>query len=307
MQIEKLCRVKSVLLLVGETGVGKTLLARQIHKMSDRSHLPFVDINMGAIPDQLFQSELFGHKRGSFTGASVDKNGFCDEVNGGTLFLDEIGELSLVDQSKLLTFLDSREYYPVGSRLKKQMRGTVILATNRNLEKMVEEGDFRSDLFYRITQFRHEIPPIRSIKNFHLELLKCIQDFPLRHSIPPFHFTPKAYHAITHYHWPGNWREVTNVLHYLSVMHEATPIDLSMLPFYKQKGVPNINLGDESFHSAVEGFEKSFLECKLRDNLGKVNQTALRIGISKVTLIAKMRKYQLCAQQIRSETRQNVI
>ena len=218
-------------LITGESGTGKELVAKRIHELSPRKNKPFVAINCAAIPESLIEAELFGHEKGSFTGASEKRVGHCEMANGGTLFLDEIGELSLAVQVKLLRFLQEQEFYRVGGSKPIKVDVRVVAATNRNLEKMVADGSFRQDLFYRVNVISVVLPPLRErggdvgllIDFFHEKLSS-------RYNGKCLCFTDQARRCLEQYSWPGNVRELENTLESLLALSQGIEVSLEDLP-----------------------------------------------------------------------------
>lgn len=293
MDIKILSKVKSVILLTGETGVGKSTWAEKIHNISERKNQPFVAVNIAGLNSDLLTAELFGHKKGSFTGALSDSQGFCDNVQSGTLFLDEIGDLSLEDQVKILDLIEKKEYFPIGSRQKKMFDGTIILATNKNLEEMVENGTFRKDLYYRINLFVFKIPSLRNEPHLSEIIMSLFHDFKIKEKRLNMRLESCAYAALTTHQWEGNYRELNSVMEFILLTVKGDEVYKKSLPRQFQESKFRLPLNDNCFHSAVESFEKSFLECKLKQYYGRINKTSQSIGISKVTLISKVRKYRI--------------
>lgn len=223
----------ATVLITGETGTGKDLLAEAIHKASRRADHPFVKVNSGAIPEALLESELFGHKRGAFTGAHSDKPGMFRLAQGGTIFLTEIGDLPLQLQVKLLTVLDDREFYPLGSSKKVSVDVRVITGTHCDLKQLVREGKFREDLYFRLNVLRAHLPPLRERGDDVLLLLdhflKKIGDSTGRSGMG---FTEAAYARLAGYQYPGNVRELRNIVEYAASMCKEGRIDLRHLPSY---------------------------------------------------------------------------
>ena len=237
--VAKVAPAHCTALILGETGTGKELVARALHKQSLRVEMPFVAINCGALPETLIESELFGHRKGSFTGADEHRVGLFEVANGGTLFLDEIGELPKSMQAKLLRFLESGEIRRVGENESFTTDVRVICATHRKLEEMVAEGDFREDLWFRVNTFEIHLPPLRN----------RIEDIPLlaRHLVQRFRagtvgdddvFTPEAFAVLSKHSWPGNVRELANCVEHALILCDRLPIDLDDLPirFSEQRG-----------------------------------------------------------------------
>ncbi len=218
-------------LIEGESGTGKELLAKIIHSLSSRSSKPFVSINCGAIPEGLLESELFGYVKGAFTGAYSDKKGLFEIANGGTVFLDEISEMSPMMQVKLLRFLQERKFRRVGGEKELEVDVRIIAATNRNLEKLVKEGKFRDDLFYRLDVVRITLPPLRERK----EDIPLLVDFFIKRYSSKFNkpirgITKEALSALENYPWPGNVRELENVIERAVVLEEGELITPESLP-----------------------------------------------------------------------------
>lgn len=229
--VAKVAPTNSTVLILGETGTGKELVARSLHEQSLRADGPFVPVNCGALPENLIESELFGHRKGSFTGADEHRVGLIEVAQGGTLFLDEIGELPKPLQAKLLRFLESGEIRRVGDNESFAVDVRVICATHRHLEEMVQRDEFREDLMFRINTFEIRIPPLR----------ERLDDLPqlARHLVCRFRpgarpddelLTPAALDALTHHVWPGNVRELANVIEHATILCDAGPIDVSHLP-----------------------------------------------------------------------------
>lgn len=229
--VAKVAPAHCTVLILGETGTGKELVARSLHRQSLRADMPFVAINSGALPETLIESELFGHRKGSFTGADEHRAGLFEVASGGTLFLDEIGELPKAVQAKLLRFLESGEIRRVGENESFHCDVRVVCATHRKLDQMVADGDFREDLWYRINTFEIRVPPLR----------ERIEDIPLlaRHLARRFSanlqadddvFTPEAIEALSEHAWPGNVRELANCVEHAMILCPRLPIALEHLP-----------------------------------------------------------------------------
>jgi DNA-binding NtrC family response regulator len=220
-----------VISLVGESGTGKDIMARRIHEMSHRREGPFVPINCAAIPDALFESELFGHERGAFTGANERARGKIEAAAGGTLFLDEVGEMPMSVQAKLLRFLENRKFMRVGGTTKISVDARLLCATLRPLEEEVRAGRFRGDLFYRLQGISLKIPPLRErqadippiVRQFTAELSA-------RHGTTPPTYTRNVMHVMLTYSWPGNIRELRNVVELLCLLREGKVVRLADLP-----------------------------------------------------------------------------
>jgi two-component system NtrC family response regulator len=229
--IAKVAPTESTVLILGDTGTGKELVARALHDQSLRAEMPFVPINCGALPEHLIESELFGHRRGAFTGADEHRVGLFQVANGGTLFLDEIGELPKAMQAKLLRFLESGEIRRVGDNESFTADVRVVCATNRRLDEMVETGDFREDLWFRINTFEIGIPPLRERLD---DIEQLARHFALRGGAAAGPkdavFTPAALTVLKEHTWPGNVRELANVIEHAMILCESPPITPEHLP-----------------------------------------------------------------------------
>jgi DNA-binding NtrC family response regulator len=231
-EVEYAARSGAKILITGESGVGKEVVARLIHDRGTRRHAPLVTINCAGIPDSLMESELFGHVKGSFTDAHRDKTGYLERAHGGTIFMDEIGEMSLRMQALLLRFLETGEIQRVGSdRRVPALDVRVIAATHRRLINMVAEKSFREDLYYRLNVIHIDVPPLRERREDVLLLMRYfLQHFAETHSVPMPEISAAAITALTQYHWPGNVREVRNVAERLVLRSAGNRIDVDALP-----------------------------------------------------------------------------
>ncbi|WP_456431296.1 sigma 54-interacting transcriptional regulator [Thermosulfuriphilus sp.] len=233
--VRKVAPTKATVLLLGESGTGKTMTARLIHELSPRAEKPFVKINCAALPENLLEAELFGYEKGAFTGAVTSKSGRLEEAHGGTVFLDEIGELPPSLQAKLLRFIQEREFERLGSTKTREIDVRLIAATNRNLEEAVSKGEFRADLYFRLSVFPLKLPPLRKrpediplLLNFFCE--KATLDYGRRILL-----TPKAIERLVRYPWPGNIREMENIIERLAIVCEKIPIEPEDLEPFLQK------------------------------------------------------------------------
>lgn len=281
----------------GESGVGKELVAKAIHDISERKNAPFLPVNCGAISENLLETEFFGHVKGAFTGAYSDKKGFLTHVDGGTLFLDEIGELSLNMQVKLLRAIEGGGYSPVGSNDVLYSNFRIVAASNRDLEEEVKKGRIRSDFFYRLYVIPVDIPPLRERK----EDLALLADHFFNLMGSPLHFDAipgKDIKALFSYHWPGNVRELQNVLrryqtlNSLDFMKAAQP-DASMVFPETELPAPPTDPSAASLHDAVGRYEKQLIVSTLEQTRWHRVKTAKILGISRRTLYRKMAVYGL--------------
>ena len=285
-KIRKVATTDAPVLLVGESGTGKELAARAIHRLSVRKSGPFVVINCGAIPENLLESELFGHERGAFTGAHVQRQGRIELAQRGTLFLDEIGELSPTLQVKLLRFLQDHQIERVGGRTTINVDARVISATNADLSKAMTEGRFREDLYYRLGVITILIPPLRERDGDIALLAKAVLT---RHTIDSnttLSFSRKAFSALESHRWPGNVRELENRIKRAVIMAEGgsvSPEDLELVsPCAEYEGMGLVE--------AREAIEKELIEKALARNKGNLTRAAAELGISRPTLYELIEK-----------------
>lgn len=309
--IHRLAKVDTSVLIRGESGTGKELVARAIHFNSHRMKGPFVAVNCAAIPENLIESELFGHEKGAFTGADRRKVGKFQFAAGGTIFLDEIGDISLQMQVKLLRVLQERVLTPVGSHQEIPIEVRVVAATNRPLEKMIETGQFRADLFYRLNVMPITLPPLRDRREDILPLAEfLVQKFNKVHQRRIKGFEKSAINALRVYGWSGNIRELENVVEHAFICESSDIIQLDALPDQIQAlvkeprtsssraGASLVQDGGMLSHVAElnypllkEQFEREFIIRALKAFDGRINQTAEHTQMTKVTLLRKLEKY----------------
>ncbi|MBX3022103.1 MAG: sigma-54-dependent Fis family transcriptional regulator [Bdellovibrionales bacterium] len=305
--VNRLSQVDTTVLIRGENGTGKELVARAIHFNSPRKHGEFVAINCGAIPEALMESELFGHEKGAFTGAVERKIGKFQLANKGTIFLDEIAELRPDMQVKLLRVLQEKRFTPVGSNREVSSNARVIAATNRNLEKMIEESEFREDLFYRLNVMPIFLPPLRErtddlenlishfVRRFNRKMGRHIQGF-----------APDAIKVLRKYRWPGNIRELENLVERSFVIENDSLISLNSLPEAMRHAaqseiefdLPGSYSGPLDFDRFKEETEKEFIVQALKANNGRINQTVAQANIPKNTLLRKIKKYSINVREL---------
>ncbi|MES2801049.1 MAG: sigma-54 dependent transcriptional regulator [Bdellovibrionota bacterium] len=311
--IYKLCKVDTTVLIRGENGTGKELVAKAIHFNSPRKSGAFVAINCGAIPEHLMESELFGHEKGAFTGAIERKIGKFQLANNGTLFLDEIAELKPEMQVKLLRALQEKKFTPVGSNREVKTNARIIAATNRNLEKMMEDQEFREDLFYRLNVMPIFLPPLRDRYDDIPELaVNFLEKFSKSHAKKIHSIAPDCLDLMKNYRWPGNIRELENVIERAFIVESSQIMTTISLPENIRNqaaaklaqsqaatatpgGVkaPSTVHGALDFELFKEQAEKDFIVSALKANKGKINQTVAQANIPKNTLLRKIRKYNI--------------
>jgi len=290
----KVASTDATVLLTGESGSGKEVLAEIVHRMSSRAQKRIMTVNCAAIPETLIESELFGHKKGSFTGADRDKEGRFQAAEGGTLFLDEIGDLPLPAQAKLLRVLQDGKVTPVGETREIKTDVRIIAATNRDLEEDVENGRFREDLFYRISVFPIRIPPLRERKIDIPPLAELfLKRFIARHGKDIRGFTPRALTSLLSHDWPGNVRELMNVIERAVILSRYDYLDVSDLPGVRSDDEPGSDGLDSDLQTGItlREMEKILIEKTLTDNNSNRTHASRILGITRKTLLAKIREY----------------
>jgi transcriptional regulator with GAF, ATPase, and Fis domain len=301
--IEKVAASGSTILINGETGTGKGLAAKAIHLNSKRSTKPFVSINCGAIPENLLESELFGHVKGAFTGATTTKMGKFEQANGGTIFLDEIGDMSPDLQVKILRVLEEGEFEPVGGNRTVQVDIRVIAATHRNLEERVEAGEFREDLFFRLYVIPLILPPLRERRSdIPLMATHFCAQVTETNGLAVSGFAPETLTLMQAYEWPGNIRELKNLVERMVVLRQEGRLEPADLP-EKIRGTnasvvvapPQIDIDENgiSFNTAVTEFEKSLILQSLEKADWVKNRAAKLLQLKRTTLVEKIKRYQL--------------
>ncbi len=292
--ISKAAATDANVIIYGESGTGKELVAREIHRLSDNNERPFVPVNCSAIPENLFESELFGYKKGAFTGAIQDKPGYFDQADGGTLFLDEMGEIGLSAQVKLLRVLDGGGYTPVGGNEVKKAKVRIVAATNRDLKKEVQAGRMREDFFYRIHIIPITLPPLRERKDdLPLLIEHFLAIYATSETMPLL--DGKVLGMLYNYDWPGNVRELQNVLQRYITMKTLDFMSTSVSKPVAQEDFKPVDLqkGGESLDQAVTNFEKNIILGVLEQKKWQKNKAASVLQIDRKTLFRKMKKYGL--------------
>ncbi len=286
-KLETVAASDTSVLITGESGTGKELVARAIHNLSHRRQGPFVALNCGGLPENLVESELFGHEAGAFTGAVKARQGRFRRAHGGTLFLDEIGELPLGAQVKLLRALEEKQVEPLGASRPLKVDVRILAATNRDLDRMVRQGEFREDLFYRIDVIRLDLPPLRQRReDIPLLAEHFVRRLAVQQAKEVLGFTPAALKALLAHDYPGNVRELKNIVEHGFVLCPGGLIGLEHLPGHLQAAA-----GPRPIHSSLEEFERRRILQAL-ENQGYNRQAAAReLGIHKTTLFRKLRKY----------------
>ena len=296
--VERVCDSDSTVLITGESGTGKELIAKAIHYNSSRRQKPFVPINCGAIPQELLESELFGHMKGAFTGAIANRMGRFELADGGTIFLDEIGDMSPNLQVKLLRVLQERSFEPVGGTKTIHVDVRVIAATNVDLEKAVEMGRFREDLFYRLNVIPIRVPALRERRaDIPLLLHHFMEEFNKSRGRQMNGISQDALQLLYHYHWPGNIRELENLIERVAILKGNGTIEVQDLPEkYRKVQVevdPNhVDIPDAGldFNSAVDSYENALIMRALEKTGWNRNQAAVLLKLNRTTLVEKIKK-----------------
>lgn len=300
--IKQIAPTHTNVLIFGESGTGKELCAKAVHRYSDRSEQAFITVNCGAIPENLIESELFGHKKGAFTGADKDKKGLFELANHGTLFLDEVGELPLMTQVKLLRVLQERQIRPIGSENIQDIDVRIVAATNVDLKKAVKEGEFREDLFYRLDVISFELPPLRERKD---DIPKLLEHFVKKHcelnKKKEKRFSDAAIQALLNYDYPGNIRELQNIVMRLVAVYQEEEIDIHHLPDnVKQKASvksidSTLSLPEQgvSLDEIMDVYEKQWLEQALAKTKGVKKHAAKLLNISFRSMRYRLKKHNL--------------
>jgi len=285
--IDKVAATDASVLITGENGTGKELIAKEIHRRSARKSKPMITIDMGSIPETLFETELFGHTKGAFTDAKEDKTGRFEIANGGTLFLDEIGNLPVSLQSKILTVLQKQEIIPVGANKSIPIDIRLITATNKNPEELIQKGLFREDLFYRINTVQIQLPPLRKRKEDILEIAQYyLSIFATKYEKQGIKFSHQAINTLQQYQWPGNIRELKHTIEkavILSTNNLLDPDDFMLKQKPKKQEWP----------LKFEEIEKKAIVRALENNEGKMTEAARELGLTRQTLYNKIKKYNI--------------
>lgn len=287
-RVERAARSSASVLITGESGSGKELVARAVHHFSPRSHRPWVDLSCAALPEHLLESELFGYDRGAFSGADSAKPGLFEMAHQGTLFLDEVGELDPKMQVKLLRVLDGVPYYRLGATKKVSADVRVVAATNQNLEKLVAEGRFRGDLYHRLSQLTLHVPPLRE----RVEDIAPLAWYILEQHNAEASFTNRAVRLLESHSWPGNVRELRNVVMKAAVMNEDSEIDAEHLPVGVSASAPTPIPTISANGASLDGMERRMIFDALEATGGHQQQAAARLGISRRTLSRKLKIYE---------------
>ncbi|UCH45426.1 MAG: sigma-54-dependent Fis family transcriptional regulator, partial [Nitrospiraceae bacterium] len=275
-------------IIYGESGSGKELVARALHRASDRKDNSFIEVNCAAIPTELIESELFGHEKGSFTGAFEAKKGKFELANNGTLFLDEIGDMSLPTQAKLLRVIETQEFQRVGGSKKIKVDVRIIAATNKDLLEEIEKGNFREDLYFRLSVIPITVPPLRERKaDIPLLVAHFLKSFGQQYGQKPKKISKATLRSLIEYDWPGNVRELKNSIERFVIMNPTDTIDIKeSLSF---KGSKTDYYSYKTLREAREQFEKDFIVKKLEENNWNISKTAEDLEIERSNLHRKIK------------------
>ena len=279
-------------LIYGESGTGKELVAHALHALSPRADHAFVEVNCAAIPEELIESELFGHSKGSFTSAHESKTGKFHKADGGSIFLDEIGDMSLRTQAKVLRALEEQRFEPVGAHESIQVDVRVIAATNKNLEEEIERGNFREDLFYRLNVIPFHVPPLRD-RSEDVPVLAdhFLREFTTAYGRKPKELTPQAYQILQDHHWPGNVRELKNLIERIVILNPQVRVDARHIPLAGTRRSSAERPMDRfgSLQEVREAVEREYILKKLDETNGNVTRTAELLGLERSNLYRKMK------------------
>jgi two-component system nitrogen regulation response regulator NtrX len=289
-QISVVAPTDGRVLIYGESGTGKELVARAIHAQSRRAGSSFIEVNSAAIPEELIESELFGHAKGAFTGATAAKRGKFELADGATLFLDEIGDMSARVQSKVLRVLEEGRFEPVGAQSSLSVDVRIIAATNKRLELEIDAGNFRADLFYRLNVIPFELPPLRErIEDVPLLIEHFNAKFSIAYGKKPKRFEPEAIEALQNYSWPGNVRELRNTIERVVIMHPRAKVAPTDLPAFGGEEPPAASFRFPSFKEATDAYHREFIQKKLAEAEGNVSRAAELMGVDRSHLYRRMR------------------
>ncbi len=295
--INKVAPTPARVLITGENGSGKELVARAVHRQSPRADKAFVEVNCAAIPGELIESELFGHMKGSFTGAFADRSGKFEQADGGTLFLDEVGDMSLAAQAKVLRALEEGEVTRIGAAKSVTVDVRVIAATNKELKGEIEAGRFREDLFYRLNVVPIDVPPLRSRReDIPLLVQRFVNDLAAAGGMKPKKVDDGALEALGQREWPGNVRELRNTVERLLILSGDDAVraeDVERLTGARGESAVGDLINCETFESFKQAAERAFLQAKLQENEWNVSETARKLSMPRSNLYKKIEKYGL--------------
>jgi len=301
-QIELVAPTDAWVLIRGDHGTGKELVAQSVHKASHSKDQPMIEVNCAAIPEELIESELFGHEKGSFTGAHTSKRGKFDQADGGILFLDEIGDMSLNTQAKILRILQEQKFERVGGNKTIKVNVRVLAATNKNLEQEIENGNFRADLFWRLNVVPVHLPKLRDRLADIPLLVESLMDNLVQKGLNKKEFSQDAYQALMEHHWPGNVRELRNFIERLAIMSQEQTITAGQIRLFltpvdsvemASKVSPMSPFLSEDYKTAKRLFEKEYLQKRLSQNNNNISKTAEQVGLERSHLHKKLKAFEI--------------
>ena len=297
--VTKVAPTDSTVLITGESGTGKGIVARMIHELSPRAEAPFIPVNCSAIPENLLESELFGHTKGAFTSADRARKGLFLQADQGTLFLDEIGELPLLMQTKLLHVIEDKQVRPIGGEQVRTVNARIIAATNRNLTEMIRNGQFREDLYFRISVFHIDVPPLRERRHDIGPLVRfLLRRVTANGKNPPLDIDPEAMELLVNYAWPGNVRELENGLHRAQILADGARITLADLPGEITRldrpaaGIGALDLSESPLREQMRRMEAGIVLRAIEEAGGDRRLAAQRLGIGLSSLYRKLEEYE---------------
>jgi two-component system, NtrC family, nitrogen regulation response regulator NtrX len=299
-QLKLMAGTNGRVLIFGESGTGKELVANAIHRSSQHADGPFVEVNCAAIPEDLIESELFGHRRTNLDGTPDIKIGKLQKAHGGTFFLDEVGDMSLKVQAKVLRALDEHKFEPVGASQAIQVDARVVAATNKNLETEIERGNFREDLFYRLNVIPFTVPPLRErAEDVPLLAEHFLKEFATAYGRRPKELSKDSVDALMTYQWPGNVRELRNLMERLVILYPQHRIEARHLPLGSTKRVPSARSWDSfgSLHDVKEAAEREYILRKLEETNGNVTRAAELLGLERSNLYRKMKSLGIATKE----------
>ncbi|MBV9158744.1 MAG: sigma-54-dependent Fis family transcriptional regulator [Acidobacteriaceae bacterium] len=299
-QLKLMAGTNGRVLIFGESGTGKELVARALHALSQRANGPFVEVNCAALPDDLIESELFGHRRTNLDGTPDHKIGKLQKAHGGTFFLDEVGDMSLKTQAKVLRALDEHRFEPLGAPQSIQVNARVVAATNKNLEREIERGNFREDLFYRLNVIPFTVPPLRErAEDIPVLATHFLREFSLAYGRRPKELSEDALAALVKYHWPGNVRELRNLMERIVILHPQRRIEARHVPLdaaRKNSGNKPWD-GFGSLQEVKEAAERDYILRKLEESNGNVTRASEMLGLERSNLYRKMKSLGIASKE----------
>jgi len=290
-QLALMAATNGRVLIYGESGTGKQLVAHAIHSSSQRAAEALIEVNCAAIPEDLIESELFGHRKGSFAGALEHKTGKFQQADGGTLFLDEVGDMSLKTQTKVLRVIEDQRFEPVGSASSIQVDARIVASTNKNLEDEIERGNFREDLFYRLNVIPFSVPPLRErIEDVPLLADHFLKEFTTAYGRKAKELTPEAYRVLQEYSWPGNVRELRNLMERIVIMNPQVRVDARHIPLNASRRAADRTTDRfGSLQEVREAAEREYILKKLEETRGNVTRASELLGLERSNLYRKMK------------------